>query len=142
MQNISLHNPTAQDYTESMKSHATRRKRVFERDNGICAKCGNSGTPWQVDHRVPVCANGTHKMENLQTLCLNCHYEKTQLEDRKFFKLTSYTNPDFVHRVPLHTTVSIHTALLLKRLSKEWDMSVGRVIDRLCQTYGRPHLPN
>lgn len=92
------------------------RKRVLERDKGVCAKCGwdtlleadimnrelrqypdqerfdvarNSwllpmqmieNRPftairpgWQADHVIPRCEGGPTTMENLRTLCLDCH---------------------------------------------------------------------
>ena len=59
------------------------RARVVRRDNWTCRKCGKIGGRLEVDHIRPL-----HTLEiveaydlaNLQTLCRNCHFEKTQRE--------------------------------------------------------------
>jgi hypothetical protein len=53
-----------------------RKRQVLERDNWRCRKC-SSVLQLQVDHIVNRSSGGTHNMENLQTLCSNCHYLKT-----------------------------------------------------------------
>jgi endogenous inhibitor of DNA gyrase (YacG/DUF329 family) len=59
------------------------RKRVYERDNWTCQKCGikcsnknNDPTKIQCDHIIKERDGGSHNMSNLQTLCLKCHIEK------------------------------------------------------------------
>jgi 5-methylcytosine-specific restriction enzyme A len=37
-----------------------------------------SGDLWDADHIVEVVRGGTNKLENLQTLCVSCHKEKTK----------------------------------------------------------------
>ena len=58
-----------------------RRNQVFMRDNFKCVECGS---PFQLecDHIENRSRMGTHKMENLQTLCRRCHYDKTNLLGR------------------------------------------------------------
>lgn len=64
------------------------RKAVLRRDSGICAGCGlvcdDLHEPWQVDHVRPLIeSNGDiefWKLPNLQTLCLDCHSQKTASE--------------------------------------------------------------
>jgi 5-methylcytosine-specific restriction protein A len=77
-----------------------RRKAVYARDRGVCAGCGldtktitvgyarhHWGLPksrksvWDVDHIVPLKLEGTHDLDNLQTLCYLCHKHKTTKED-------------------------------------------------------------
>lgn len=87
------------------------RKRVLERDGGICAKCGlnclaewarikrlrgvaqtkaleewrlrNRKSLWDADHILPVAEGGGEcDLSNLRTLCLKCHRSCT-LELRK-----------------------------------------------------------
>ena len=53
-----------------------RKRQVFERDMWRCRKCA-SVLQLQCDHVVNRSSGGTHDMENLQTLCSNCHYAKT-----------------------------------------------------------------
>jgi 5-methylcytosine-specific restriction endonuclease McrA len=82
------------------------RERVFERDRGICAKCGidcvallhnlrrlrgaarirafsDWGLPkrkslWDADHKTPVAEGGGEcDLDNMQTLCIRCHRTAT-----------------------------------------------------------------
>ena len=65
----------------------------FERDNFTCVKCGKvieekrayyyeESPPLNADHIIPVAEGGESVLENLQTLCEDCHREKTR-EDVK-----------------------------------------------------------
>jgi len=60
---------------------------VKKRDKGICASCGNKTKDWQVDHIKPLIeANGQLEywlMDNLQTLCIECHKIKTISESKQ-----------------------------------------------------------
>jgi 5-methylcytosine-specific restriction enzyme A len=51
------------------------RKKVLVRDNHKCTKCGYKAT--QVDHIVP---GDNHSLDNLQSLCTQCHGIKSSLE--------------------------------------------------------------
>lgn len=58
-----------------------RRKKVLERDGYVCQSCGVKSTRvddvrFDVDHIVPKSENGSHALENLQTLCPSCHANK------------------------------------------------------------------
>ena len=61
------------------------RKRVLKRDRRRCMKCGRTnvenimlfGAPLQVDHIVPYRETKDNRMENLQTLCNQCHGKKS-----------------------------------------------------------------
>lgn len=53
-----------------------RKREVFERDMWRCSECA-SVLRLQVDHKINRSSGGTHDMENLQTLCSDCHYRKT-----------------------------------------------------------------
>lgn len=62
-------------------NHGRKKTRPFKtRFEGIHKfKPRHPGAPyWEMDHKVPV-ANGGARLglENLQTLCLRCHYKKT-----------------------------------------------------------------
>ena len=63
--------------------------RVWERDHGKCAACGRQcsdwykATDWEADHIVPLVDGGGFGMDNLQTLCKDCHRTKTAKENRE-----------------------------------------------------------
>ena len=72
-------------------SAAHVRRRVFERDHGICAVCSvdtvqrcrrkraqGTGHLWQADHIVPVVEGGGEcNLDNFRTLCTGCHKAAT-----------------------------------------------------------------
>ena len=54
------------------------RQEVFKRDQGFCRNCGVLDKNWQADHIQEVYRGGAAcSIDNLQTLCLDCHKEKT-----------------------------------------------------------------
>jgi 5-methylcytosine-specific restriction endonuclease McrA len=53
------------------------RKRVEERDQGICARCGVYDAKWQHDHIQELWEGGADTLENSQTLCRRHHLEKS-----------------------------------------------------------------
>lgn len=53
------------------------RRRVFERDAGICAICHRYDAKWQHDHIIPLWSGGKDDLENAQTLCRHCHMQKS-----------------------------------------------------------------
>lgn len=66
-----------------------RRKRILERDCGLCQQCLREGRltavgdkPYSAwcDHIVPKAEGGSDADENLQTLCRACHQAKTDRE--------------------------------------------------------------
>ena len=55
------------------------RKKILDRDNWTCAKCGDYGN--EVDHITPISQGGDYwSLDNLQVLCSSCHIEKTRCE--------------------------------------------------------------
>jgi len=61
------------------------RFRVFQRDNFKCCICGatpaiDSSVVLHVDHIIPWSKGGETTMENLQTLCSNCNWGKSNLD--------------------------------------------------------------
>jgi 5-methylcytosine-specific restriction protein A len=56
------------------------RKKVAERDSGVCAICGRYDSKWQADHRLALSMGGRDDLDNLQTLCRLHHGEKTVSE--------------------------------------------------------------
>lgn len=54
---------------------------VFHRDKGVCKKCGKKQERYDVDHITPISKGGDlFNIENLQTLCKQCHREKSRSE--------------------------------------------------------------
>jgi 5-methylcytosine-specific restriction endonuclease McrA len=53
-------------------------------DNWQCQDCGRvvTGREAHVDHIVPKSAGGSDLMDNLRTLCRNCHSRKTVMEEQ------------------------------------------------------------
>jgi HNH endonuclease len=54
------------------------RLQVLERDNHTCRKCDKMFDPvmLRVDHKVRPQDGGSGQMQNLQTLCIACHFQK------------------------------------------------------------------
>ena len=55
------------------------RRATFERDGWACTGCG-SRRKLECDHVVPLHAGGMNVLDNLQTLCADCHMAKTRAE--------------------------------------------------------------
>lgn len=54
------------------------RYQLYSVDQGACRSCGEITEHWQADHIIPVCKGGGGlDINNFQTLCLDCHKEKT-----------------------------------------------------------------
>jgi len=56
----------------------SRRKKVYKRDNHTCQNCGRTGSidgdiDLHAHHIVPKSKDGRHKLDNLVTLCSECH---------------------------------------------------------------------
>lgn len=60
-----------------MRRNTLLRKRVFERDGGVCACCGRFDPKWEHDHVTALWEGGKDTLENSQTLCRHCHLSKT-----------------------------------------------------------------
>jgi 5-methylcytosine-specific restriction protein A len=52
----------------------------------LCAAKNLSIKAVEVDHIIPLHKNGTNEINNLQPLCWQCHYDKSQSERKKFYK--------------------------------------------------------
>ena len=62
------------------------RKRVMQRDAGLCQPCiaqGRTTPAHAVDHVTPKFEGGTDHETNLQAICGDCHREKTAAESRR-----------------------------------------------------------
>lgn len=77
--------------TRDVVGHVTKRDvnlrlrfKVLSRDNFTCCSCGaspakDSNVELQIDHIVPWAKGGETTIENLQTLCTNCNYGKSDI---------------------------------------------------------------
>ena len=73
--------------------------KALKRDNYTCQGCGcTEKEVLQVDHKVERANNGPNTLDNLQTLCANCHMKKTvkflKLRVKSAIILTTKTKPD------------------------------------------------
>jgi 5-methylcytosine-specific restriction endonuclease McrA len=60
------------------------RNYVLMRDNGLCVMCQDNKritVACEVDHIVPLHLGGSNGMINLQSLCTECHKEKSNYEN-------------------------------------------------------------
>lgn len=57
------------------------KKIVWERDNGLCIRCGKPGLPNA--HFIPRSHGGLGIPENILTLCPECHRRFDQTAERK-----------------------------------------------------------
>ncbi|CAL2077328.1 HNHc domain-containing protein [Tenacibaculum sp. 190524A02b] len=62
------------------------RKLLYEKEQGYCRSCGVYDENWEADHILPVfLGGGATGIENFQTLCTDCHNEKSnnQMESHR-----------------------------------------------------------
>jgi 5-methylcytosine-specific restriction endonuclease McrA len=60
-----------------MEKRQNFRKKVFERDNFTCKKCGFIDTTTEIleaHHIIPLAFDGEDEMGNIITLCKDCHH--------------------------------------------------------------------
>lgn len=61
-----------------------QRKRILDRDNGLCQPCmrstGRVTMATEVDHVIPKARGGSDADANLQAICNPCHKAKTAKE--------------------------------------------------------------
>ena len=72
-------NPIPKHKAKRLKGKALKalHKAVYERDNGLCQKCGawvKPGTP--AHHKIHKSQGGDDTMENLEMMCMICHDEE------------------------------------------------------------------
>jgi len=66
-----------------VRRHAAfHRKEVLLRDQFTCQKCKRELPEYalEADHIIPLSQGGPDNMMNMQTLCIECHRRKTELE--------------------------------------------------------------
>ena len=87
----------------SRQMPASRRAAVHERDQRVCQSCGSKNDPVEIDHKITRCEwrrrgweesmdldtfnAGLHDLNNLQTLCRNCHGRKTEIDIQRLSSL-------------------------------------------------------
>ena len=54
--------------------------RVYEKAEGLCAKCGVEALAGEYDHAISLVLGGENRESNLQLLCVPCHRAKTKLD--------------------------------------------------------------
>lgn len=65
-------------YSQRPKVSKAKRKRVYERDKGICAYCGKH-VPFHgfhIDHVIPLAKGGNNEDSNLVVSCPSCNLHK------------------------------------------------------------------
>ncbi len=59
------------------KRNQVLRRKTFERDNFTCKKCGledKRAIKIEAHHIAPLCCGGKDEIENMITLCSDCHH--------------------------------------------------------------------
>lgn len=76
-------------WANSNPTHVTTatRRRILARDGHQCVQCG-SAERLEVDHILNIARGGTHDLNNLQTLCTECHAAKTARESGEWRRRT------------------------------------------------------
>jgi 5-methylcytosine-specific restriction endonuclease McrA len=63
------------------------RKKVLKRDNNTCQLCGCQSDFLEVHHKIPVKDGGYTEMENLISLCYECHRTKRHNQKLKYIEI-------------------------------------------------------
>ena len=74
------------------------RQEALKRDKHLCQPCQTKGrvTPAkEVDHIVPKSKGGTDDLDNLQSICVPCHRDKTDAEAAEAQGRTHRTKMEF-----------------------------------------------
>jgi 5-methylcytosine-specific restriction endonuclease McrA len=67
--------------TKALEISPEVKRRVYERDNGLCILCGRPGNPEA--HFISRSHGGLGIEENIVTLCRGCHRRFDQTTDRE-----------------------------------------------------------
>jgi|GEM_PF-2443301 len=65
----------AWEFPEYPENWEQLKRRVLRRDRWRCQKCGATDKPLHVHHKVSLSRGGTNDLDNLVTLCEDCHAE-------------------------------------------------------------------
>ncbi len=113
-----------EDYPENWDE---LRKAVYRRDGWQCQKCGAKNTQLCVHHQTPLSVGGSNDMNNLITLCKNCH-----IDDHSHMWLGRWkeNNPQTVLALCI-ITVAIAISLLIISGFSWWKVIVLIIVFRL-----------
>jgi 5-methylcytosine-specific restriction endonuclease McrA len=76
------------------------REELFKRDQGFCYCCGQFDSNWQADHIIPVKeGGGATGLHNFQTLCQECHKEKTHSLSHQRAISSQASSTDLIRRL-------------------------------------------
>jgi hypothetical protein len=115
-----------------------RRRKVLHRDNYRCRNCGDKFVPendvyLDIDHKIPKSDGGSHSLDNLQSLCRQCHAAKHP-NNRKLSRRAD-TSPHFI--VAFFTWL---IGLLFRNLGETEDFSLETDgISDISVTHERAH---
>ena len=60
----------------------TKKKYVASMQDWKCGQCNKKLThTFEVDHKIPLKNGGSNHVDNLESLCPNCHREKTAMDN-------------------------------------------------------------
>ncbi len=77
--------PYRWEYQDSNRLDENIRKAVILRDGCKCKECGKSGSALEVHHIRPRRLNGSNTLDNLITLCRECH-QKTEGKEEQYIQ--------------------------------------------------------
>lgn len=147
--------PYRWQYQQSNRLDENLRKAAILRDNNHCKLCGKSGCKMEVHHITPKRLNGSNTINNLITLCLDCHSKITGYEEQWINKLYGLTNVNAMANLstaqhvmigkrwlrnqlnllaPLYLTTGGDTAN--KRI--DWNIKKSHANDAICITNLKP----
>ena len=84
--------PYKWEYQKSNRLDENIRKATLMRDKFMCQKCGAVGARLEAHHITPKRQNGENTLDNLITLCEECHKKVTGQEDN--YKILFYNKID------------------------------------------------
>ena len=88
------------------------KKLVSEQYDNKCSKCLKANKKFEYDHIIPLSAGGTSDIDNLQILCVECHFEKTNSEKN---------NSDYVYINPSESSFNSNVKQIFESdLCKTW----------------------
>jgi Zn finger protein HypA/HybF involved in hydrogenase expression len=92
------------DYWPETPPDWEERKVILKsKSQRYCSKCGKYNVEKHVHHKVPVSRGGSHRLENLEYLCVKCHSKvhhgrNVSVENKT---ITSINRPTFSNRLEL-----------------------------------------
>lgn len=146
-------------YQKSNRLDENIRKAVILRDGGQCRECGKTNTVLEVHHIKPKRLNGSNTLDNLITLCHQCHH-KTQGREEQYMqhyfnmlgtsdeKKLNYASHVMIGKQWLRDQLSTRGTLHLtnggdtanKRI--DWNIEKTHANDAICITDLKPDTTN